>query len=107
MTAQRVQFECFHCQRTTMIPVPVEFANWESVASDYCHFLQRIYTEMGQAVTDIELIHGADNPVTQFYRNKWAMIALDMKKHFGMPQKGTSAHARDDGEDLNEGWKHK
>lgn len=106
MTAQRVQFSCYHCGQTTLIPVPQTYCDWECVAKDYQRHLQRVVTEMGQAIKEIELIHGMENPVTQFYRNKWAMLMLEIQAHYGTAPKGTSAHQRDDGEDQKEGWKH-
>ena len=107
MAAQRVDFPCYHCGHVTTIAVPQTYCDWESVAKDYQRHLQRIMDDMGEAMNDIELIHGTDNPVTQYYRNKWAMLMLDVQKHFGTAPRGTSAHARTDGEDEKEGWKYK
>lgn len=106
MTCQRVSFQCYHCNHTTMIPVPTEFIDWRPISEKYRSIAQRIMDDMGRAIADIELIHGVENPVTQYYRNKWAMLLLDIQKEMGNRPRGTSAHARDGGEDQKEGWKH-
>lgn len=107
IATQRAQFECCHCHRTTYIPVPVEYCDWEKVANEYRKYLQETFDRMGQAMQEIELIHGMENPVTQFYRNKWAMLSLEIQTKFGTAPRGTSANQRDNGEDHGEGWKHR
>lgn len=106
MSYQRMRFECAHCHRTTQIAVPTEFHDWESVAKQYQERLQECHDTMTQAIADIEMIHGTENPVSQFYRNQWAMLWLSVQEKFGQRPKGTSAHERTGGEDENEGWKY-
>lgn len=104
-TSQRVDMDCFHCGKRTCIAVPRTYTNWEGIAKDYKTMLQRFMDQMNQAMAEIELIHGTENAVTQFYRNKWAMLALEIQQHFGQAPRGTSALQRDNGEDHGEGWK--
>lgn len=105
--SQQVKFGCFHCGRETCVAVPRTYVDWEHIASDYKKMLQRFMDRMNQTMAEIELIHGTENAVTQFYRNQWAMLALEVQAHFGNAVRGTSALQRDGGEDHNEGWKQK
>jgi|JI10StandDraft_1071094.scaffolds.fasta_scaffold775354_1 hypothetical protein len=90
LVAQRVNVPCAHCGATTVIAVPTSYIDYEEVANEYRKMAMRMESQMSQAVRDIELIHGNDNPVVKYYANQWAMLVLEIEQTFGKRHSGTS-----------------
>lgn len=81
MQVERVS--CFHCGQVTAIPVRTEYIDWQSVAETYRKQLNRVLNDHSTIMAEMELIYWCDNPAAVHYRNKWAMLALEIRAHFG------------------------
>lgn len=99
MALQMERVSCFNCGQITCIPVRTEYIDWQNVAEMYRKQLNRVLDDHATIMAEMDLIYGVDNPAAVHYRNKWAMLALEVRKHFGEPTRGTSANiGREEGE---------
>lgn len=89
--SQQERVSCFNCGQVTCIPVRTEYIDWQNIAEQYRKQLNRVLDDHATIMAEMELIYGVDNPAAVHYRNKWAMLALEIKAHFGAPTRGTSA----------------
>jgi hypothetical protein len=92
LSIQTERVHCFNCGQVTCIPVRLEYVDWQSVAEEYRKQLSRLMDEHLAIMAEMELIYGVDNPAAVHYRNKWAMLVLEIRQHFGGSTNGTSAH---------------
>lgn len=91
LSVQVEHVSCFNCGQVTCVPVRTEYIDWQSVAETYRKQLVRLMDDHSATMAEMELIYGVDNPAAVHYRNKWAMLALEIRRHLGAPTKGTSA----------------
>ncbi len=92
LSVQRERVECHRCGAITNVAVRAEFIDWRKVSEDYRTQLTKLITDHNAMMDEMDLIYGYDNPAAVYYRNKWAMFMLGVRKHFGMDTRGTSAH---------------
>jgi hypothetical protein len=91
MMTQMERVSCFHCGQVAYIPVRTEYIDWENVAEMYRTQINKMISDQSEIMAEMELLYGADNPAAVHYRNKWAMLILEINRHFGKPVRGTSA----------------
>jgi hypothetical protein len=90
VSMQVLDMPCYHCGRTTRIPVPSTYIDWETVAESYRLRLQETWTKFDQMSRDVEIMHG-ENPAAQYMANQLRFVLLELKKKLDDPRRESGA----------------
>lgn len=84
LSMQVVELRCFHCERTTRVPVPKTYTDWEKVAESYRLRLNETWAAFEQMSRDVEVMHG-ENPAAEYMANKLRFALLELRKKLDDP----------------------
>ncbi len=88
---QRAHVECHFCHRTTVIPVPPTYVDWEKVAMDYKRYCENMTTRIMLIEQACDLRFGA-TPVRDYLANEFKMMRLELLKQMGQLPPGSSSN---------------
>jgi hypothetical protein len=86
VSMQVVEMPCYHCGRTTRLPVPTTCIDWEKIAESYRKRLEEMRQSYDQMSRDVEVLH-VENPAAEYMANQLRFILFELKSTFNDPNR--------------------
>ena len=83
---QIAEVSCFHCGRTTRIPVERAFVDWEKVAESYRKRLEETWLRFHKISHDVEVMYG-QNPAAEYMANEMRFICMEIRRKLDHPKR--------------------
>lgn len=90
LSMQVVDMPCYHCGRTTRVPVPHTYIDWEKVAESYRKRLEETWQRFDQMGRDVEVMHG-ENPAAEYIANQLRFALMELRKKLDDPNRESGA----------------
>jgi len=71
---ESVIFDCYHCGRSTKVPIKPEHYGWKAEAELYKKCYEEIWREVNQMMMDLDAMGQIANPIRTYVKNEWKLL---------------------------------